>query len=394
MAKICMLAYTFYSYDPRVLREAEALKDRGDQVDFICLNDFEKGNEKEENVNGVNVYKINIKKYQGSNSIFYILSYFNFFIKSFFKLTFLYIRRKYDVIHIHTMPDFLVFAALIPKIFGAKIILDVHDLMPELYISKFKFKEKHIIIKLLIFIEKASINFANKAIAVHKTHLDALISHNNKIDKFITLLNVPDPKIFYKIADNMLKNKKEYIILYHGTVSKRHGIEILIKAINEIKDKIKNIRLRVIGNGEDVKRLINIVNDFNLQDNVYFNEKFVQTKDLVEEINNSNVCIVPIIYDKFTKYMLPTKMIEAILIGKPVIVTRTNTIETYFDDGMVIYFESGNFKELAEKILYLYNNQNIIKKLNDNNKKFIDVYNWENHRKILYELVDSLVKKK
>ena len=41
------------------------------------------------------------------------------------------------MIHVHSVPDFLVFAALVPKLLGARIILDIHDILPEFYASKF-----------------------------------------------------------------------------------------------------------------------------------------------------------------------------------------------------------------------------------------------------------------
>ena len=82
-------------------------------------------------------------------------------------MSFLFFRKRYDIIQVHTMPDFLVFAALVPKLFGAKVILDVHDLMPELYMCKFRAGPRHFIIRLITWVERRSIGFAHQAIAVH-----------------------------------------------------------------------------------------------------------------------------------------------------------------------------------------------------------------------------------
>ena len=120
MKNICMVAYTYYLSDPRVQREAEALAERGDKVDFICLR---KGEEKcFEVINRVNVYHLLQRRYRGSGVFVYIMGYFLFFVRSFLRLDLLYFRRKYDLIHINTMPDFLVFVAVVPKIFGTKVI--------------------------------------------------------------------------------------------------------------------------------------------------------------------------------------------------------------------------------------------------------------------------------
>ena len=94
------------------------------------------------------------------------------------------------------MPDFLVFSALGPKLLGAKVILDVHDLMPELYASKFGLPESHWIIRALKWVERLSVRFADAAVAVHQPHLDALVAHGNPADKFTIVMNLPDPDMF------------------------------------------------------------------------------------------------------------------------------------------------------------------------------------------------------
>jgi len=132
--KVCMVGYTI-SWDPRPRREAKALIARGDEVDFICLR--RSGEKRHETIKGVNVNRLPIKKHQGSSILSHIFGYLSFFILAFFNLNILYFEKKYRIIHIHTLPDFLVFVALIPKLFGAKVILDMHDPMPELYAAKF-----------------------------------------------------------------------------------------------------------------------------------------------------------------------------------------------------------------------------------------------------------------
>src|SRR5438477_7594002 len=190
MARICMVAFTYYASDPRVRREAEALAGRGDDVDCICLR--EPGQEKVGNLNGVRLFPLSIRRYRGASTIFYLTAYCLFFWSAFCELAVLHLKKRYDVVQVHTMPDFLVFVALIPKMLGAKVILDVHDLMPELYMSKFGVEETSWVIRFITWLERRSIAFAHRAIAVHNPHLEALIKHGNPKEKFDVLLNVPD----------------------------------------------------------------------------------------------------------------------------------------------------------------------------------------------------------
>ena len=148
MARVCMVAYTNYQFDSRVRREAEALVQRGDTVDFICLED--ENAENPEYHNGVRLIKISSKRYRGSDAKMYLTSYLYFFMAVTFKLAGLQLKNSYQVIQVHTMPDFMVFVAVLPKLMGAKVLLDVHDLMPELYQSKFGFSETHFLIRFII----------------------------------------------------------------------------------------------------------------------------------------------------------------------------------------------------------------------------------------------------
>ena len=134
--KILMIAYTNYSTDSRVIKEAEAAIKQGFNVDFICLR-TENACAKEK-INNVNVIRVKQFKYRGRSNIRYILSYIEFFTICLFKVTVLFLKKKYAIIHVNNMPDFLVFCAIIPKLFGAKVILDIHDPMPaiSLVISK------------------------------------------------------------------------------------------------------------------------------------------------------------------------------------------------------------------------------------------------------------------
>ena len=130
-----MVAYTEYVRDPRVRRYAESLVRHGYSVDCFVLK--EAGKPHYEEVNGVSLHHLDIFQYRGNSNISYIFSYLKFFFLA--KIALLKnLSKKYAVIHVHNMPDFLVFSTLINKGFGSKVILDIHDNMPELYLAKFK----------------------------------------------------------------------------------------------------------------------------------------------------------------------------------------------------------------------------------------------------------------
>src|SRR4029453_10454273 len=146
-----VLLFSYYPADSRPRRAAEALVAEGVTVDLLCLQD--EGAPKRERINGVDISRIPIKRCRGSKTK-YIKQYAAFIVRSFSKLAFRSISRRYDFVHVHNMPDVLVFSALVPKAFGAKVILDLHDPMPELMQTIFGMPEGSFGVRLLKHLEK------------------------------------------------------------------------------------------------------------------------------------------------------------------------------------------------------------------------------------------------
>lgn len=390
MARICMVAYTSYPTDSRVRREAEALVDRGDTVDVICLG--EPGEPRVRTLNGVRMIQVVRGRYRGSSAVSYLVNYLTFFVAASTWLTALYLKHRYQVIEVDTMPDFMVFVALVPKLFGARVVLDVHDLMPELYQSKFGLGEKHPLIRFIAWMERRSVAFADRAIAVHRPHLDALVRHGNPEGKFTILLNLPDPKIFACRSETNGHNGAGFKLIYHGTIAERHGLQVAVRAISELRDQIPGLKFRVIGDGDGIPALIALVDELKLGDVVEVHHGLIPLQELAPVIAEADAGIVPILYDDFTRYMLPVKLLEYVALGKPVICSRTGTIEAYFDDSMVEYSTPGDVLELACHIRALSEDPGRRERLKFNADRFNREYNWQHHRQVYYQLIDSLAR--
>src|SRR5262249_22204496 len=241
----------------------------------------------------------------------------------------------------------LIFTAIIPKLLGAKVVLDMHDLMPEVYVAKYGAGHWKWMVPVLRWIERASIAFADRAIAVHKPHLDIIVEHGNPREKFAIVLNAPDHRIFVRRARPRQRGN-EFRLIYHGTTPRRGGLDIAIQAVERARRQIPNIRLHVVGKSESLQPIVALVNQLNMADCVTFSP-CVPVEELPGIIGQADVGIVPYMADAFTQYVLPTKLLEYAALGVPAIVSRLRTVETYFDSHMVAFFEPGNVDELAEK---------------------------------------------
>lgn len=392
MTRVCMVAFTHYAVDQRVRREAELLVDRGDVVDFICLRG--EGEPKARMLNGVRLKQLSIGRYRGSNPFIYLFKYLLFFFSASFHLIAMHLRVSYDLVQVHTMPDFMVFVAFIPKLLGVKVLLDVHDLMPELYQSKFGLSQKHRLIRFITWIERQSIRFANRAIAVHKPHLHILVKHGNPIEKFDILMNLPDPKTFSGSFKANPANNGQFKLVYHGTVSRRHGLHIMLRAIPTIREEIAGFKMEIFGDGDDIPYLVNLTRELGLQDCVSIHQGMVPMENLVPTLLTAKIGVVPMLNNNFTRHTLPVKLMEYVALGIPVVSSRIESLETYFDNSMIQYFEPGDVDDLAEKVLELYRSPNKREVQINNAYRFIQKYSWEQQKIRYYHLVDDLVGKR
>ena len=190
-----MVGYTYYETDPRVIREAEAAIEGGFEVDFLGLR--RPGSPEKEVIHGVQIIRVNQAKYRGRGYFQYLLAYLTFFFRCFVKITRLFLKRRYVVIHINNMPDFLVFSTFIPWLFRTKIILDIHDPMPNTFASKFKGKEKGFFYRILLWQERLSAAYCARVITVHDpVKFGILTKHGLKPESVEVIANFADEKLF------------------------------------------------------------------------------------------------------------------------------------------------------------------------------------------------------
>jgi glycosyltransferase involved in cell wall biosynthesis len=376
--------------ETRVEREAHALVDCGYQVDTICLQ--EKNEPIKEVVEGINIYRLPVKRHQGNGAGNQLLEYFVFFILAFFKLMNLHRQRHYKVVHIHNLPDLLVFVGLLPRLTGARVILDLHDLMPEFYAVRFNRKLDSWPVRLIILAERISCKFADQVITVTIGWRDVLLKRGVPASKLNVIMNVPDEHIFHssivprqtKICDNRFQ------LLYHGNLTRRYGIDLAIQAVNILQEQIPNIHLYIHGGGDYRRALIEMTNELGLDGFISFNPHPILTSELPDLIRGADVCLVPYRSDIFTDGILPTKLMEYAALEMPVIAARTSAIQAYFTDAMVEFFEPGDLDGLVGCIQKLYRNPSRLTDLKRGSHLFNQRFNWAKVSREYVALVNRL----
>ena len=387
----CSVAYTFYEFDYRVKRYAEMLNKPGNSVHVLALR--RKEQKKSSYADGIRIYGIQKQPRFEKKKIDYLIGIIWFFIAGSYLLLKNYIKYQYKIIHIHNVPDFLIFMALIPKFLGAKIILDIHDILPEFYCQKFGKEMKSLLAKILLLIEKIAVHFADHIITGNELWREKII-RRDKIQPYdcTALLNYPNMGFFRK------KNSKErrddkFKIIYPGTISHIHGLDIAIEAIAEIQKVVPNIEMDIYSrrNNDSYCRLLEeIIREKDLDDRIRFHDA-VRPEDLGGVYYDSDLGIVPKRNGIFSSEAFSTKIFDFMAAGLPIVASKTKIDEYYFSDSQIMFFQAENSVSLSDAIISLYRNPEKRKALSENGRKYVEINNWGSHKKIYEDIVDKLL---
>ncbi len=388
-----MVLFSYYPTDPRPRRAAEALVSFGMSVELICVKEGSH-EAKREVVNGLDVTRVPVKRYRGS--IFgYICQYSSFLFICSAIIALRSLRHRYDLIYVHNMPDFLVVSGLIPKVFGAKIILDLHDPMPELMMTIFDLPKEVKSVRLLKLLEKWSIRLADSVVTVNLACAKLFASRSCPAQKITVVMNSPDEKIFRIQSPHMhpiaQRGVKPFVIMYHGSLVERNGLDIAIEAFARLRPLIPAAELRIYGPRTSfLERVMDAVRMQGLGDTVrYLGQK--SHEEIVQAIGACDVGIIPNHRNIFTELNTPSRIFEYLAVGKPVIAPRAPGICDYFDDQSLILFELGNAEDLARKIVYSFQNPDDTREIAKRGQEVHRTHTWSNEKVLLTRLLAELL---
>jgi glycosyltransferase involved in cell wall biosynthesis len=384
--RVAMLAYAFYEGNARIQQYATALSKRGDTVDVFALR--REGRPKHEVLNGVNVYGIQTRVVNEKSSITYLHRVLRFLVKSALVLSRKHLSTPYQVVHVHSVPDFLVFAAAVPKLLGSAVILDIHDILPEFYAAKFGADRRSLLFKALVLVEKCSAAFADHVIIANDLWYQKLTARSATSQKCTPIGNYPNPELFYPRPKRRTDSK--FVITYPGTLNWHQGLDVAIQAFAQIVQEIPEAEFRIYGEGPSKPGLIKLANDLGLNGKVVFND-MIPIERIAEEMANADLAVVPKrASSPFGNEAASTKILEFMSVGVPVVVSNTRIDTYYHTDRTVKFFESDNSADLAHAIVTLKENPVLRQSLIANAAKYAEEHSWGIRQHQYLRVVDCL----
>lgn len=385
-----MIVHAYYPHDVRVRRQCEALAERGDVVDLICLQ--QEGEAPAERIGNVNVHRVPVRHVRGQGPLGYLLEYGRFFVAAAGRITALHVRHRYPVIQVHNLPDALVFSTLIPKLLGARVLLDMHDVTPELFQSLYGIRENGLAFRLLCFVEQASLAYADGVLTVNRNIRDLFLSRNPIARKIEVVMNAPDPRYFSGGSGAFLPNGS-FRLFHHGQILRRYNFEAALEAVAIARREVPELELDIYGDGEEgyIDTLKRKVDADGLGNVVRFHDR-VPVEQVAGLIRNAHVGLVPCRRDPFVdKVMLPVRLLEYVAMGLPSLVTAVGTVQSYFSAEEVAYVAPDDPVAMANRIVELYRNPNLRARMVQNARRAFRSLEWPRMKQRYFRTIDRLV---
>jgi len=388
MKRIAIITHSEYPIEPRCRRQAEALAERGDWVDVFCLR--RPGQPAREIIDGVHVHRLPVRRHQGRGLIVYLLEYAKSFLLFSLALVRSHLQHRYDLIQVHNPPDLLVFCTLPFKCLGTPVILDQRELEPELFVTRFGHDFNSLSVRFLIALQQLSTRYADAVLTVLHPQKDDLVARGTPADKVHVILNCADSRFFAPL--DPAPPSGHFRLVYHGSILYRYGLDLLIKAMPRVRAAIPEVQLDIYGTGDYLNSIRQLVHQLGLEGVVTL-WGAVPLSEIPTCLAQADLGIVPHRRLPSNEKGLPTKLMEYAALGKPAVVARSQSVETYFEDDMVRYFEPDNEDELVAAIVELYRNPERRAALARNIRRFNEQYNWGVMKQVYYELIDRLCQK-
>ncbi len=351
---VAMLTHSYYEEDPRVRREAEALVAAGRPVVVYGLR--RPGDPRIGELDGVEIHRIDVQRHQGAGVVTYVREYLAFLARAGAALTGDHRRRRFALVQVHTMPDFLAFAGLPLRIAGVPLLLDLHEAMPEFFPIRFPRAASPAARRLLRWQERLSILAATHAITVNDVLRDRLVAIGVPPRKVTVVPNHPSVRRFDPattaarafLGDGVLR------LVYAGALTPVYELDVAVDAVARLRTLRPELPVHfdVYGRGDSEEALRSRVTSHAIEDAVTFHGR-IPFEDVPAAIAAADIGLAPTHLDSYTRFSLSTKIFEYGAMARPVVATRLPLVERTFGADAVTTYAPGDADDLARAILGL-----------------------------------------
>lgn len=383
--RVLMLLHGYFPGEPRVAAEARAAVEAGFEVDVIALRRSE--DPPNAVVSGARVWRLPVEHNRGAGLITTAREYTSFVLRSSVLAARLARRQRYDVLHVHSPPDFLVLAAAVPRVLGSRSILDVHDLASDMFVMRFENRLGiGVADRILRSVERWAARASSEVLTVHEPYRRELAARGIPLEKITVVMNALDERLLPPPSVDRI-DTGDFVVAYHGTITPHYGVALLVEAVAVLRDRVPGIRARILGEGDAVPTLRRRVRELGVENLVEISERYLPQKEVLLAVRDASVGVVPNLPTRLNRYALSTKLLEYVALGVPVVSADLPTIREHFSDAEIRYFRAGDAASLADALAEVAANPESAQQRALEARRRYDEYRWEHSAKAYVDVL-------
>jgi glycosyltransferase involved in cell wall biosynthesis len=390
MSRIAIVVHAIYPGDPRIRRQSDALIAAGHEVDLFCLRGLD---EAPEEVDGpMRIVRLPVNRaFTGFAG--HLAEYLAFAGIAAIRVTREHRRRRYALVQVATVPDFLAFSAFPIKLAGVPLLLDLHEDMPEFFRDRFARRSLRPLLPLVSGTARASAWFADHLITVHEPLRQLSIARGVPPDKISVVMNGADAELFdpTRYPRRGFMEDGELRLVHHSNFQRIYGLDVAIEALAQIDPAELSLRLDVYGDGPYRPQIEAAIARTGTADLVHLDGR-VPIDDLPALLSGSDIGLVPSLPEPYMRYSLSTKLLEYAAMGLPIVASDLDTFRAHFGADSIRFVPGGDPVPLAAAIRELAADPDAAARLGAEARSQAADYAWQLQAPRYLEVIEGLIR--
>jgi len=386
-----MVVHSHYPVgEARAEREARAAIEAGYDVDVVCLRRTDEP--ARETVDDVRITRLPVEHARGVSAVRSVFEYVDFALRASVAVLRIHRREPVDVVYVHAPPDFLIVTALIPRLLGSGVVLDIHDLSPHMFNARFSGRRiSRLAEGALRLVERGACSVADRVITVHEPYRDELAAHGVPRRKIAIVMNAPLPDSVEQglAAASDRPTSDAFVVAYHGTVNHWYGVDLLVEAIARLRGERPELSGLILGEGDALPAVERLARELDVDAQIEFTRAYISNAEAIARVAGADCGVVPNRRLLLNRFALSSKLLEYVALGVPVVVARLETLEAHFGPDEVTFFEADNAESLAEAIDWVVQNPQQAWEKAQRARRRAEAYSWDESRPPFLEALSS-----